>query len=305
MTEETSKAIVFDTGSGFCKAGMAGDESPACSFPTAYARDDEEGALQTHLVGKQAVAQKDRLDLVRPVVRGVCEDWEALEHVWQFAYLNQLRLDSTEHPVLTGFYPEEYKIDRETMAMVFFETFQVPAYFSMPSSVMSLYGTGKTTGLVLDSGEEVTSVCPVLEGYPVTHSHTSQLFGGKDVDKYLGTLMKRHHVQDEEVLRDIKERKCYLAPGGLEKEVERFSSGVSKSVSYFLPDETKVEIGAEAVQADEIIMNPSACGYSHSVGVPDMILEALYKVEADIRKEFLNHIVLAGGNTLAKNYSKR
>ena len=36
MSEESSKAIIFDTGSGYCKAGMASDDSPACCMPTLY-----------------------------------------------------------------------------------------------------------------------------------------------------------------------------------------------------------------------------------------------------------------------------
>ncbi len=38
MTDETVPAIVIDNGSGFCKAGLSGDDVPRCSIPTVVGR---------------------------------------------------------------------------------------------------------------------------------------------------------------------------------------------------------------------------------------------------------------------------
>lgn len=304
MTEEISKAIVIDTGSGYCKAGMAGDDSPGCCFPTVYAQGSREGEDLVHLVGSQALAERGRLSLVRPISKGLCKDWDAIEQVWQYCFLNQLRLDSTEYPVLTSFYPDEHKTDKETTAMIFFETFLVPGYFCMSSSVMSLSATGKTSGIVFDSGEEVTSACPIQEGYAIAHAHSMQDFGGRDVNAYLGKLLSRYGLQDEETLRQIKERRCYVSED-YEQEHERYLSGLSKSAPFELPDGTVFDIGLEAIQANELTVNPANCSYGNNISAADLVWESLLKVKADLRRDLLSHVVLTGGNTMAKNFSKR
>jgi actin-related protein len=304
MAEEISKAIVIDTGSGYCKAGMAGDESPGCCFPTVYAQDRRAGDDPVHLVGSQALAERERLALVRPISKGLCTDWDAIEQVWQYCFLNQLKLDSTEYPVLTSFYPDEHKTDKETTAMIFFETFLVPGYFCMSSSVMSLSATGKTSGIVFDSGEELTSACPIQEGYAIAHAHSMQDFGGRDVNRYLGKLLSRYSLQDEELLRQIKERSCYISEN-FELERERYLSGLAKPSPFELPDGSIFDIGLEAIQANEISVNPANCGFDSHISAADLIWESLLKVKADLRRELLSHVVLTGGNTMAKNYSKR
>ena len=96
---------------------------------------------------------------------GRFRDLDALEHIWQHCYLNKLKLDSTEHPVLTNYYLDESKADKESAAMIFFETFSAPGYYCMNGSLLALYGSSRTSGLVVDSGEDLTSVVPIVEGY--------------------------------------------------------------------------------------------------------------------------------------------
>lgn len=47
------------------------------------------------------------------------------------------------------------------MLEIFFEKFQVPAVYIAVQGVLSLFATGKSTGIVLDSGDGVTHVIPV------------------------------------------------------------------------------------------------------------------------------------------------
>ena len=56
------------------------------------------------------------------------------------------------------------------MTEVIFETFEVPAFYIANPAHLSLYSSGKTTGLVLDSGEGVTHTVPIYEGYALPHA---------------------------------------------------------------------------------------------------------------------------------------
>ena len=73
---------------------------------------------------------------------------------------------------------------------------------------------------------------------------------------------------------------------------------------FDLPDGQQIQIFGEASKAAESIFDPMKLG-STEMGVAHMVSECAFKVDAENRKELLSHIVLAGGNTLYKNFSTR
>ena len=80
--------------------------------------------------------------------------------------------------------------NRERAAEIFFETFNVPALFISMQAVLSLYATGRTTGVVLDSGDGVTHSVPIYEGFALPHSIMRSDVAGRDVTRYLKLLLR-------------------------------------------------------------------------------------------------------------------
>ena len=108
------------------------------------------------------------------------------------------------------------KSNREKMTEIMFETFNVPSLYIACQAVLSLYSTGRTTGLVLDSGDGVTSTVPIYEGYALPHAIERNNFAGREVTQYLHKLldevgMKFSISGEFETLQDIKEKHAYTA----------------------------------------------------------------------------------------------
>lgn len=62
-----------------------------------------------------------------------------------------------------------------------FNSLRVSSLYLQVQSALSIYSTGKTTGLVLDSGEGVTHAVPISNGNVLTNSIEKINFGGKDL----------------------------------------------------------------------------------------------------------------------------
>lgn len=70
-----------------------------------------------------------------------------------------------------------------------FEKFNVPAFYLAIQAVLSLYSSGRTTGVVLDAGDGVTHTVPVFEGYAIPHAIERNDLAGRDLTDYLKKLM--------------------------------------------------------------------------------------------------------------------
>ena len=102
------------------------------------------------------------------------------------------------------------------MTEIMFEKFQVPAFYLAIQAVLSLYSSGKTTGLVVDAGDGVTHTVPIYEGYSLPHAIERNDLAGRDLTDYMRKLLNEIGLNftsssEVETIRDIKEKLCYVA----------------------------------------------------------------------------------------------
>jgi len=264
------------------------------------------GALEGDLfVGPKAQEHRGLLSIRYPMEHGIVTDWNDMERIWQYIYSkDQLQTFSEEHPVLLTEAPLNPRRNREKAAEIFFETFNVPALFLSMQAVLSLYATGRTTGVVLDSGDGVTHAVPIYEGFALPHSVMRSDVAGRDVTRHLRLLLRKeganfHTSAEFEIVRTIKEKTCYLAAHPQKEE-----SLDSERLSYLLPDGSTLEIGPARFRAPEVLFRPDLIGEEYE-GLHECLVYSIQKSDMDLRKVLFQNIVLSGGSTLFKGFGDR
>ncbi|NVM27564.1 MAG: actin family protein [Candidatus Helarchaeota archaeon] len=316
MEEEVlGKPVVVDNGTGITKNGYAGEDQPRSVFPTliGYPKytsimTDVEHYTREYYIGEEALQLRGVLRLSYPVGHGIVEDWGAMEKIWHYTFYTDLRLDPGDHPILLTEPPLNPRPNREKMCEIMFETFNVPALYIAMQAVLSLYASGRTTGLVTDSGTGVTHVVPIYEGFALTHAISRLDLAGRDITEYLMRLLRQRGYAlttsaEKEIVRDIKEKLCYVALDP-EKELRLAEKVSGMEKSYMLPDGETLTVGVERFLAPEVFFNPGAVGKETSP-MDEVIVEAVSKCDIDLRRDLYANIVLSGGSTMFPGLKER
>ncbi|KAL2073258.1 hypothetical protein VTL71DRAFT_10582 [Oculimacula yallundae] len=311
--------IVLDNGSGTIRAGFAGEDLPKCYFPSFVGRPKHlrvlAGALEGDVfIGQRAQELRGLLKIKYPLEHGIVTDWDDMERIWEWVYGEGLKTLSEEHPVLLTEPPLNPRSNRDTAAQILFETFNVPALYTSIQAVLSLYASGRTTGIVLDAGDGVSHAVPVYEGFAMPSSIRRIDVAGRDVTEYMQLLLRKsgyvfHTSAEKEVVRMIKEKVSYVAADPKKEEKEWAASsgkmgGDSRVVEYALPDGNKIKIGQERFRAPEILFDPEIIGLEYP-GIHQIVVDAINRTDLDLRKSLFGNIVLSGGSTLTKGFGDR
>ncbi|CAF4076378.1 unnamed protein product, partial [Adineta steineri] len=312
--DDETRRIVIDNGSGNIRAGFAGDDTPQVILQNIihHRRHNSSQSDTSHsdyFVGNKLFKDRDTsLNCSYPMEHGIVTNWDDMEKIWHHIFVSELRIKPEEHPVLLTEALLNPLRNREKMTQILFEHFHVPAMYVSTQSILSLYFLGRTCGIVVESGDGVTQIIPIDEGYRITNAVSRLDLGGRDLTNWLVRLLAERGysfatVAEREIVRDIKEKHTYVA---LDFEQEMATAKHSKKIkqSYHLPDGQEITIDNERFRCPEALFQPRMIG-QQELGIVELLHSSIMKCEVDLRSTFYYTILVCGGNTMIPGFINR
>lgn len=301
--------IVCDNGTGFVKVGYAGQNFPSSIFPSMIGRPilraeeavSDDIILKEVMCGDEAEKVRHSLDIRYPVENGIVKNWDDMEHLWNYTFFEKLQVNPRERKILLTEPPQNPTKNREKLVEKMFEKYEFAACNISIQAMLTLYAQGLLTGVVVDTGDGVTHVVPVYDGFvPQTLIRRLDV-AGRHITQYLIKLLLLrgyafNRTADFDTVRQIKERFCYVA-ADIQQERQLAQETTCLMETYTLPDGRVIKLGRERFEAPEALFNPSLID-SEKSGMGDMVFEMIQEADIDTRSEYYKHIVLSGGSSM-------
>ncbi|KAJ3009222.1 Actin- protein 3, partial [Thoreauomyces humboldtii] len=324
-------AVVIDNGTGYTKMGYAGNNDPQFIIPTCMAtRENTSSNLSSkrgiedldYYIGDEALANSKTYGITYPIRHGTVENWDHMEKFHQASLFHYLRCEPEDHHFLLTEPPLNPPENREYTAEIFFESFGAKGMYIAVQAVLALAASWTNskaeqtlTGTVIDSGDGVTHVIPVAEGYVIDSAIKHIPIAGRDITQFVQQLLREREnsipPEDSlEVARRIKEMYSYVCPD-IVREFQKYEADGDKWFKRheFTHSVTKkiysVDIGFERFLGPEIFFNPEIASADFLTPLPDVVDQVIQGCPIDTRRGLYKNIVLSGGSTMYKDFGRR
>lgn len=328
-------AVIIDTGTGYTKMGYAGNTEPQFIVPSAIAVKESasvgDKAIQRlgkgvedldFYIGDEAL-NATSYSVKWPVRHGIIEDWDLMERYMEQVIFKYLRAEPEDHYFLLTEPPLNTPENREYTAEIMFESFNVPGLYIAVQAVLALaaswtsrqVGERTLTGTVIDSGDGVTHVIPVAEGYVIGSCIKHIPIAGRDITYFIQQLLREREVgippeQSLETAKAIKERFSYVCPD-IAKEFAKYDSDPGKWMKKFegLNSITKqkfsVDVGYERFLGPEIFFHPEFSNPDFITPISEVVDTVIQNCPIDVRRGLYKNVVLSGGSTMFKDFGRK
>ena len=301
-------AIIIDQAFNM-RSGFSGEEEPRSVLTCLVGRPKMTWGCGMecvdYFIGSEAEEKSGILIIKSPLEDdGHIDDFDDIEKIWETIYSKELTINPEEHSVLIAVPGDTKEIDREKIACIMMESFNIPNLYIANKHELIMVKEAKSDGIIFDSGEKVTSIVPIKEWKEIKGQGEVYKFGGRNVNEYLIKLLNHVNVclttrEEKKIAEEIKKQMCYVA---LDYEAE---INKKQDNEYVLPNGDKIKLKNTIYKTGEILFNPSLIGKEEE-GFAKKCIDVIQKFDSiEDKKKLYSNIVLSGGNTLLKGFDKR
>ena len=325
---DLSEHLVIDLGNAYTKIGFSGEDLPKEIIPSLYARNkmydkkNEIGAFDQKMDVFGYEATEPQYEKDYDLFHLTCGDHKERTSKEYFEFLkdaleNKIGLSMSEYDVMVNISPIKNDENIRTYGRLFIEELGFKGLAMINSSSLSLYATGRTTGVVVQCGECRTYTVPIYEGFPMYHALNKARIGGRDITEIFRAGIAEENINirggDIRTLRQVKEKTCCVP---VENDYnfyldENHEDIIKKETQLFkLPDEQIVSIPRKTrVIASELLFTPSVYEpKSSEMGLIDLIVGSIKKTEMidkKFKESLVENVVLSGGTSKMAGFADR
>jgi len=261
--------------------------------------------LKEIMVGDEAAAPGVRpsLDCHYPVEEGIVKNWEDMVHLWNYTFYEKLGIEPSQNKILLTEPPMNPLQNRKKLCECMYETYGFDQVNVSIQAMLTLYAQGLFTGVVVDTGDGVSHVVPVYDGFVPQNLIKRLNVAGRHITNYLIKLLLLrgyafNRTADFETVRQIKEKFCYVAYDiNVERKLAQETTVLEEN--YTLPDGRVIKIGRERFEAAEALFNPDLIDVESKFGgIGEMVFRMIQEADMDTRSAYYKHIVLSGGSSM-------
>ena len=173
-------------------------------------------------ISDEAESKRGIITLKYPIDHDIVNNWDDTEKICHHTFFNSLHIEPDDHPVPLTDAQMNCDTNSRMMAHVMFESFQVSAMFVAFDATLGLFGAGRTTGVVLDSGYSIKQSVPISDGFSAPYSILCVDLAGRDLIDYLMKLQIKSGYEftttaEGEILCGVKEKLCNIAEVSIEE----------------------------------------------------------------------------------------
>ena len=327
---DLNEHLVIDLGNAYTKIGFSGEDLPKEIIPSLYARNkmfdkkNDIGAFDQKMdvFGYEATEPQYEKDYdLFHLTSGDHKEKTSKEYLefLKDALENKMGLSTSEYDVIVNISPIKNEENIRTYGRLFIEEMGFKALAMINSSSLSLFATGKTTGLVVQCGERRTYTVPIYEGFPLYHALNKARVGGRDITDIFraGILENGIGIRSGDIhtLRQVKEKTCcvpYEHDYNYYLDESRNDIDIIKQETrlFKLPDETIVSIPKKTrILASELLFTPTVWEKTNTEpGLIDLIAGSVKKTESidkALKESLVENVVLSGGTSMMEGFQQR